>query len=286
MKKNKILTTLLLVSATVFILSIVALFLGEQLAARFDVIGIRIATLLVAFASFGSTSIFSFLVYNHNRTVSKINEDMNQRAELFRDLQFASTNYSIIEFMDRMLMYEESTRYIENYIFKKQMKFHMIEQSLDEEDIFNHPEGYQFVSIKIPFKVVEGKMVASITFDRLRFHRQEQTFVFVSPPSQEESKTYILYNELTKRKNVIINLIVKKDSDFFIPTIINEFSKVDIKIRIISLLGVELKGNSELYFTNPEQIEGNRTNTYGISSSNFSVSTRPKILNLPNNYLE
>ncbi|HHU80128.1 MAG: hypothetical protein ACOX40_05320 [Bacilli bacterium] len=283
--RNRILMAMIIVGTTVFTLAIISLFFGEELAARFDVIGIRIATLLVAFASFVSTSIFSFLVFNHNKTVSKINEDMDRRAELFRELQFASANYSIIEFMDRMLMYPESTRYVENYILKGKMEFHMIEKSLDEEDILQNPEKYQFISIKIPFRVVEGKTVASIAFDRLRFYRQDNRFEFITPPSLEETKTYILYNEHTKRKNTIVNLIVKKD-DFFNPNIVNDFSKVEIKIRVISLLGVEIKGNSELYFSNPEQIEGNKSNTYRINSSNFSVTKRPKILDLPNAFYQ
>ena len=40
---------------------------------------------------------------------------------------------------------------------KGKMEFHMIEKSLDEEDILQNPEKYQFISIKIPFRVVEGK---------------------------------------------------------------------------------------------------------------------------------
>ena len=37
-------------------------------------------------------------------------------------------------------MYPESTRYVENYILKGKMEFHMIEKSLDEEDILQNPE--------------------------------------------------------------------------------------------------------------------------------------------------
>lgn len=48
-------------------------------------------------------------------------------------------------------------------------------------------------------------------------------------------------------------------------------------MNIKSLLGVKVKGNSELYFTNPEQIEGDHTNTYSIHSSNFLITEQPKI---------
>ncbi|MCK7479111.1 MAG: hypothetical protein M0C28_18400 [Candidatus Moduliflexus flocculans] len=107
-KKLSLPTIIVIVSAIVFVLSIVSLAFGDFLADTFDVIGIRIAMLVVAFASFCSSSLFSMMIYQHNRTVSRINDDTNRRAELFREQTFASSNYSIIEFIDRMLIYDES----------------------------------------------------------------------------------------------------------------------------------------------------------------------------------
>ena len=87
----------------------------------------------------------------------------------------------------------------------------------------------------------------------------------------------MLYNETTKRNNVIINLIVKKDSAFFVPEEINVFSKIKMDMTIVSLLGVGIHGLSELYFTNPVKIEGDLTNTYKINSSNFILKGMPFI---------
>jgi len=269
-----------LISSFVFLVAIVALIFGDFLDATFNVIGIRVATLFVAFASFCSSTVFGLLIFMHNRTVNRANDDANKRAELFRELQFASNNYSIIEFMDRMLIYDESTRYIEKYIFKNSMDFHMIESRITEEDILKNPEGYTYISLKIPFRVVEGRVVSAITFDRLKFKRENQNFEFGRPKSVSENRAYLLYNEHTKRNNVIINLVVPKASDFFISSQINAFSKITIDIGITSLLGVRVKGITELYFTNPEQIEGDGTNTYKINSSNFTLTEMPKITEL------
>src|SRR5690554_610883 len=95
-------------SVVILILSILALVFDEYLAATIDVIGICIAAIIIAFASFGSSTLFSLLILHHNTTVSQINDDLNKRAELFRELQFTSSKYSIIEFMDRMLIYNRS----------------------------------------------------------------------------------------------------------------------------------------------------------------------------------
>lgn len=277
-ERNIIIIVIGIAGSTVFILSLFMLLFGDELDSMFNVIGIRVATVFVAFASFLSSMLFSLLILLHNRTVVKINDDTNRRAEMFRELQFASSNYSIIEFMDRMLIYGESTRYIQRVIERKSMMFHMIESGLKESDVFESPQNFAFVSIKIPFRVIEGKIISSITFDKLRFEREGVNYEFVTPPSEIESRAFLLYNEQTKRNNVIINLVMKKDSVFYNPSQINNFTKIKIYINITSLLGVKVKGNSELYFTNPEQIEGDGTNTYRINSANFTLTGMPKIV--------
>lgn len=279
-KNNTVIKFLIIVSTIVFLVALVALFFGDWLDQNFNVIGIRIATLFVAFASFCSSTAFSLLIFMHNRTVNRANDDANKRAELFRNLTFASSNYSIIEFMDRMLIYDESQRYVDKYILHRNMDFHMLEERVSEEDIANHPEKYSFISIRIPFKVSEGKLVSSIYLDQLKFKRDDQNFIFSAPRGMKRSRAYILYNEQTKRNNVIINLIALKDADFWLSSKINVFSKISIDMEIISLLGVRVKGVSELYFTNPEQIEGDGTNTYKINSSNFTLTEMPRITQL------
>ena len=109
---------ILLVTLGVLFLSILAIVFGQQIVTVDHVPGIRIAALILTFVSFLSSTILSLLVYMHNKTVLKINEDTNHRAELARDSQFVASNYSIIEFMDRMLIYKESTRYIQKICSK------------------------------------------------------------------------------------------------------------------------------------------------------------------------
>lgn len=277
-EKNTIIAVMAIASITVFTVALIMLIFGNELDRMFNVIGIRVATVFVAFAAFCSSTLFSLLILLHNRTVVRINDDTNKRAELFRELQFASSNYSIIEFMDRMLIYGESERYVNRMIQRRSMMFHMIEDQDNEEDVYLHPENYRFVSVKIPFRVIEGKIISSITFDKLRFERNGINYEFITPPSETESRAFLLYNEHTKRNNVIINLVIKNDSEFYDPAQINVFSKIKIYINITSLLGVKVKGNSELYFTNPEQIEGDGTNTYRINSANFTLTEMPKIV--------
>ena len=275
-----ILILMVIISMIVFSVAVLLLTLGDTLDLAFNVIGIRIATLFVAFTSFLSSTLFSLLILYHNRTVTRINDDTNRRAELFRELQFASTNYSIIEFMDRMLIYDESARYVDRFIRKRNMMFHMVSPEVKEDDVYEHPSRFNFISIKIPFRVIEGRMVSNITFSKLKFERGDEVYNFFTPPSLQESRAFLLYNEHTKRNNVIINLIVPKDSAFFDKSSINDFSKIKISIRITSLLGVQVKGISELYFTNPEQIEGDGRNTYRINSSNFTLMSMPVVTQL------
>jgi hypothetical protein len=281
MKKERSIILLVIgISGTiVFLITLMMLFFGDALELAFNVIGIRVAAVFVAFAAFLSSMLFSLLILLHNKTTVKINDDTNKRAELFRELQFASANYSIIDFMDRMLIYEESSRYVDRLINKKNLIFHMIESNINSNDIFNQSDAYAFLSIKIPFKILEGKIVSSITFDKLRFERDGVNFEFMPPENETESRAYILYNEQTKRNNVIINLIMKKDSLFYKKDSINIFSKIKIYMNVTSLLGVKVEGNSELYFTNPEQLEGDGSNTYHINSSNFILTAMPKIIN-------
>lgn len=279
MKRRQIIIFSIVIAFSVLVLtlSILSLVFDEYLASTIDVIGIRIAAIVIAFGSFGSSTLFSLLILHHNTTVSQINDDINKRAELFRELQFSSSNYSIIEFMDRMLIYNESERYVERYVQRKDYVFHMIEQNADIDHVAANINDYKFFSFKIPFKVVEGKLISKITFNQIYFERQDTRFFFVPPKGYPYSRAFLLYNETTKRNNVIINLIVKKDSAFFVPEEINVFSKIKMDMTIVSLLGVGIHGLSELYFTNPVKIEGDLTNTYKINSSNFILKGMPFI---------
>lgn len=276
-KRFKIGILMTAIAFFVFIVSFVFLIFGTELAAMYNVIGIRIATLFVAFASFCSTSLFSYLVYNHNRSLRAANEDANKRASLFRDMQFSSDNYSIVNFSDGMTIDKESTRYIDKYVMKKSLRFHMIENDINEQDIFNNPKDFMYLTLKVPYKIVDCKPVANIIFEKLKFERNNKTYRFISPPSEDSSYAFLLYNDITQCNNAIINLVVKKDSDFFSFDKVNDFSKIKMNLRVNSILGVEVRGIVELYFTNPERKERDGSNTYRINSSLFILTDMPKI---------
>lgn len=281
MKKRQIKIFIIVISFSLFIFisSILALVFDDWLASEIDVIGIRIAAIIIAFASFGSSTLFSLLILHHNQTVSQINDDQNIRSELFREMQFTASNYSIIEFMDRMLLQPESERYIDKYIKAGDYLFHMFEHDIDISDVSSNLDNYSYFTFRIPYRIVEGKSLSKITFKQIYFERDNKRFFFLPPTTQKNSRAFLLYNEQTKRNNVIINLVVKKDNSFFDPTKINVFTKIKMDITIVSLLGVGIDGMSELYFTNPQQIEGDFTNTYKINSSNFILSGMPYINN-------
>ena len=84
MKKDKGFIFLLITLGVVFILSAISLIFAEQLEAAIAVVGIRIAVLIVSFAAFGASAIFSMMVYKHNITASKINDDSNKRSDILQ----------------------------------------------------------------------------------------------------------------------------------------------------------------------------------------------------------
>ena len=280
-KRNKMSIVLLVVSAFVFVFAIILLFVGMILGEKLGdlsnlVVGIRLATVFVAFSSFMSSSVFSMLIYRHNKSINEANKSADRRAELFRDLQFVSSNYSIIEFMDRMLISVESKRYIEKFIFNRSSQFHLVLNNVDINDCYLNPDHYEFVTLRIPFRVSEGKIVSRLEVNKITFERDGLKYQFI-PADDTISEAFLLFNERTKRRNMILNLVVPKNSNFFIPTEISIFSKIKMRLKITSVLGVMVSGISELYFTNPEQIEGDGTNTYRINSSSFYITETPQI---------
>lgn len=279
MKKDKLHKIILGGSIVVLVISLVPLFFSEWFEINIHTVGIRISVLIVSFAAFISSAFFSYLVYSHNRTVSKLNDDMNKRGEMFREIQFASSNYSIIEFTDRMLIYKESERYIDKFLENQNFGFHLVEKEPGETVDSYDKEKYSFYTIRIPFKIVEGKMVSKLKVSQIRFERDQKRYYFYPTEEKLEETSYILYNETTKRNNLILNLVVKKDNDFFNQEV-NVFTKIKIIIKVVSLLGVTTKGVMELYFTNPTQTEGDGLHTYKINSSNFTLLERPKIESL------
>lgn len=268
MKHNKGFIFLMVTLFATLIFAFVSLIFADWLESNIAVVGIRIAVLIVSFASFGASAIFSMMVYKHNRTVSKINDDNNRRSEMFRELQFASSNYSIIEYNDRMLISPESDWYIPKFYKRDIPSFHLIQEGL------NFDEELEFYTIRIPFRVIEGKTCGRIELEEIKFERDFEVFNFVPMPQEKKAKAYLLHNEKTQRSNMIINIVFNKSSNFFKDEL-NVFTKIKIKETISSVLGVSINGRSELYFTNPTQAEGRGLHTYKINSSNFLTTSPP-----------
>ncbi len=263
------------------IVTVIMLFLyyGKELAILYDVIGIRVATLFVALLSLISTSAFSLLIFSHNRTVRLSNEDANKRAELFRNMQYSSANYSIAEFKNKLSIYKESTRYIGKYIEKGSFEYHMIEEGIPEKEILENPGAFNYLTLRIPYEVAEGKLLGRLIFNRIRFKRDDKEYFFITPKSAKHTNGFLLFNEESHNKDVIINLIVRCDSDFFKFGTINYFSKIKINLTAVSVLGIAIEGISELHFTNPEHKETDGSNIYKINSSSFFLTNQPHIYN-------
>lgn len=276
--RKTIIVLITIVAMSVFSLAIVLMLVGSIY--QIDLAGIRLATLFVSFAAFLSTSLFSLLIYHHNTIVKNTNDDANKRAELFREYQFASNNYSIIDFVKNVTIYKESSRYIKRFICKNDLSYHMIEDNLIENEICSQHDKYNYLTIKLPYNVVEGKMVSSISIDYLTFIREDTEYNFTTPYGEHSSHSFLLYNEVNKHNEAIINVITHKDSDFFSSKKINNFSKIILSLRVTSLLGVEVTGTMELYFTNPEKKESDGSNVYNINSSNFIITSLPKIIGI------
>ena len=259
-------------------------------------------SIIIAFAAFVIQSIFSFSILNYNADLRRMNEeirkgseDVNKRAEAFRNLQYISSNYTIIDFIDYMLMYAEPKRYKDKLKSAKDFTFYLKEDNVDICDVLENFDDYSFITIKLPFSIIEGKTVGKILFSRFKFvtESREHRFVpcgrFTSDFHEAERRSasrpaqaLILYNETDRRSEAVVNLIMKKSGDFYKPGTVNPFLKIKISLTMHSLLGVSVTGWVELYFTNPLKIEESGANKYKINSSQFEVSGLPVLLNSVN----
>ena len=275
---------LVIIWGTVFLVLIVAFIVGQVSGEFAKGSTFPLISAITSFAAFIVQSLFSFSVLKHNAMVrdmsdevKKSTDDINARAESFRTLQFIADNYSVVEFADYMLLYEESERY--TAILKKTKDFtvYLREDNVDEKDIFEHFDDYQFLTVKIPFTAIEGKTIGKIKFSRFKFVKDCGDHRFVSCGGPADS--LILYNETDKRSEVVVNLIVNKTSGFYAADKVIPFLKIKISLTMQSLLGVAVKGWIELYFTNPRKLEESGANKYKILSSHFEISGLPTLVN-------
>ncbi|MCL2675985.1 MAG: hypothetical protein FWE84_05340 [Firmicutes bacterium] len=244
----------------------------------------HVVTLIISFATFTATSIFSLAILNHNATSRNMNEEIqknsceaNARAEAFRTLQFIASNYTIIDFVDYMLIYEEPDNYKAILKKTKDFTFYLREDNVDVNDIIENFADYKFVTIKLPIATVEGKTIGKIKFARFKFVKSNGEHRFV--PCGGQNNSLIINNEKDNRAEAVVNLIMKKSSDFFRAGEIVPFSKIKISVTMQSLLGVAVKGWIELYFTNPLKLEDSGASKYKINSSQFEISGLPVLQN-------
>jgi len=227
-----------------------------------------IIAIVISFASFVMTTLFSVSILNHNKMVREINE-VNYAREM---RNFAASNYGIVTLVDYMLMSEEINRYVEHLKTSRDFKLYMRENDIALEDVMKNPNDYNFLTLRIPF-TLPSKPVASVRFSRFKFTKENKHHLFV--PCTTANNALVLYNESEKLSNVVVNLITKKTSAFYTPDTVIPFSKIKLNLTMLSLLGVSTTGWIELYFTNPEKLEKSGANRYKIISSQFKVDGFP-----------
>jgi len=280
-KKNRFKISYLII-AWASVLALITITIIISAATRRE-INYDLISIIITFAAFISASFFTFAVFNHNAAI-RIQSDeirhqtnaVNRRAELFRNLQFIAANYTIIDFVDHMLIYSEYERYIQKVKETGRFQFYLMENDIIKENVLESLDDYQFLTVRMPIKIIEGKAIGKVSLSKIKFEKENSTHIFI-PTEGNESTVLILYNEIDHRMETIINLIMKKGSQFYTAEEINPFLKIKISLTLESLLGVIIGGAIELYFTNPEKIEKSGANKYKINSSQFEILGKPRL---------
>ena len=227
-----------------------------------------IIVIVISFASFVMTTLFSVSILNHNKMVRETN-DINFAREMQK---FIAENYAIVTLVDYVLMSEEVDRYVEQLKTTRDFKLYMRENDVVITDILGNPDDYNFLTLRIPF-TLPSKPVASIRFSRFKFTKENKHHLFV--PCTAANNALVLYNETEKLSNIVVNLITKKTSEFYTAKTVIPFSKIKLNLTVQSLLGVSTSGWIELYFTNPEKLEKSGASRYTINSSQFKIDGFP-----------
>ena len=261
----------------VFVIAIITVFVISQTTAG-DIIQPPTFQILSNILSLGSvitSAIFSFLLVKQGYDIKNHNDTINSRAEAFRELQFIASNHIIVDYVDHFLLYREAERYVKRVKATQDFRFYLREKDIDIEDVKANFDNYFYLTVTIPIRVVVGQAVSSIQFKRLRLERTDKVHNFV--PCQGNNTALILYNEETKTQEVHVNLIAKKEGEFYSEDIVNPLTKIKLLSTMQSFLGVSVTGWTELYFTNPQKLEKDGTNKYKINSSQFQISGLPTL---------
>ncbi|MDR0976061.1 MAG: hypothetical protein LBM01_03855 [Christensenellaceae bacterium] len=226
------------------------------------------AAIIVSFAAFIMQSLFSIGVLLHNSALRKSTLS-----------QFVSNNYTVVDFVESMTMGAESSRYTERLAKDRSLRNYMKEEDIvNTDDILRNMNDYYFSTLRIPFKIAEGKSVNALKFMALKFVRENGDHHYFIPCAQTSiGNTVILFNDKTKLQEVVINLVQKKSDDDFDSARVIPFSRIEISLGMTSLLGVTTNGRIELYFDNPKRLDDNGANNYKIFSSQFRALGMPKL---------
>jgi len=230
---------------------------------------------LLALGVMLQSAAFNFLLIKNNAINTKKSEDANERADAFRNLQFVASNHTIVDFVDYLLMNETFNSYTKQLKQKQNFKFYLREENVSLEEIKDNFNDFLFLTVTVPIKIIVGSAVSQIKILNLGLEKGEEIFNFV--PCSDDSHALLLHNEIDNRQEVRINLIVKKDKNFFNKKTIDLFTKICLCVRTQSFLGVAVTGCTELYFTNPQKQEKDGASKYKIHSSQFEIAGLPEL---------
>jgi len=242
-----------------------------------------ITQIFVTFATFTITSFFSYSLVRQSDIINKQNrqnnDEVNARSESFRTLQFIASNYAAVDFVDHMLIYEIYKSYISDLRKTRNLRFYMREEDITNEDILDDMGNFMFLTVRIPIQPISDRApISSIKFSNFNFYKEENTeHCFVACLENCTRNALVLYDKNERRQEVVINLVVKKTSDFWTHDAVNPFLKITFNHSMNSLLGVVVSGWTQLYFVNPQKLERGGANKYTINSSQFEISGLPKL---------
>ncbi|MCL2851102.1 MAG: hypothetical protein FWE01_01940 [Firmicutes bacterium] len=260
------------------VITVVTIFIVSALLPSLDLIATPTARLLANILSLGvmiQSAIFSMLLIRQAEVNRKNSDNLNAKAESFRNFQFIVSNRTTVEFHAHMSISRASQRYVALLKENLDFKFYMRHNGVDFEHVKANLDEYSFLTVRIPLKLVVGDELGAVKFMNFSLDREGETHTFI--PCCEDYQGLILWNEEKQRREVSVNLILPKGSGFYNEKTVTPFSKIKIFLSMHSTLGVVVRGWTELYFTNPLKRERDGSNKYHISSSQFKISGLPEL---------
>ncbi|MCK7479110.1 MAG: hypothetical protein M0C28_18395 [Candidatus Moduliflexus flocculans] len=132
--------------------------------------------------------------------------------------------------------------------------------------------------MKIPFRVLEGKYVSRIAIERLivRTQRLPLRLQAVRRGDGDRRVHPLQRDDQAQQRHHQPDHAARQPTSSC-PRRSTPSPRSSSIMSITSLLGVKVKGVSQLYFTNPEQVEMVGSNTYRINSATFTLTELPQV---------